>query len=442
MQVWDILRLKENTPSDKAGTCHKILWIANNVYVIQSSWNPNKDICESARTTEFKIDMVVKLNERWIEYWSTKTGLQLPKDSYARVIEIWEFHIKTQRVTPNNTLATNRYHRIHLDICPHMSYWYEADWVAETEILTFFEWPAKKPTVVSAFKVWDKVRVNKPTKNKSPNRLDSMDKLDKSILTIERINNLGYIFVKENQRAFHPDRCTHVVTETSGLELHLPNPEPKFKVGDIVRLINDTYKGEGKPKWYSFVVAEISPWINTTYRYREKVWKRNWVEEACLELVNVQWYWIHTIYIDEATAKEHRDLMDDYINKQIADLQGWQHKYLLSLSKTKPMTDTLKELRFEDYTKKNLKDIVASSEMLDDTLQKLCTLRRRISGFESFVDRTLVSLDRAYENHDKEAIVTLLKQASIINKVVNSDLYKATVTGLEWLEKLDKHFEA
>lgn len=137
------------------------------------------------------------------------------------------------------------------------------------------------------------------------------------------------------------------------------------------------------------------------------------------------------MYIDEAITKKHRDLMDDYIHKQTADPQGWQHKYLLSLSKTKPMTDTLKELRFEDYTKKNLKDIVASSEMLDDTLQKLCTLRRRISGFESFVDRTLVSLDRAYENHDKEAIANLLKQASIINKVVNSDLYKATVTGLE-----------
>jgi hypothetical protein len=137
------------------------------------------------------------------------------------------------------------------------------------------------------------------------------------------------------------------------------------------------------------------------------------------------------MYIDEAMAQKHRDLMDDYIHKQTADIQVRQHQYLLSLSKTKPMTDTLKELRFEDYTKKNLKDIVASSEMLDDTLQKLCILRRRISGFESFVDRTLVSLDRAYENHDKEAIAQLLKQASTINKVINSDLYKATVTGLE-----------
>lgn len=168
MNVWDILRITKDIPSYKAGTykagkCFKILWITTNKYVINGSWNPDKNECEPARETKFKEDMVVKLNERWVEYWSTKKGLQLSKDSYARVIEVWEFHIKTQRVTPNNTLATNRYRRIHLDICPHMSYWYEADWVAETETLTFFEWPAKKPTVVSVLKVWDKVRVNKPT---------------------------------------------------------------------------------------------------------------------------------------------------------------------------------------------------------------------------------------------------------------------------------------
>lgn len=68
-----------------------------------------------------------------------------------------------------------------------------------------------------------------------------MDKYDKDILTIEEITELGYILVKENTRVFHPDRCTPIVTETDNLE-------PKFKVGDIVRLIDDSYKNEGKPK--------------------------------------------------------------------------------------------------------------------------------------------------------------------------------------------------
>lgn len=68
-----------------------------------------------------------------------------------------------------------------------------------------------------------------------------MDKYDKDILTIEGITELGYILVKEDTRTFHPDRCTPVVTETD-------KPEPKFKVGDFVRLIDDSYKYEGKPK--------------------------------------------------------------------------------------------------------------------------------------------------------------------------------------------------
>jgi len=62
-----------------------------------------------------------------------------------------------------------------------------------------------------------------------------MDQYDKDILTIQEITNLGYILVNENSRAFHPDRCTPIVTETN-------KPIPKFKVGDIVRLINDDYK--------------------------------------------------------------------------------------------------------------------------------------------------------------------------------------------------------
>ena len=68
-----------------------------------------------------------------------------------------------------------------------------------------------------------------------------MDKYDNNILTIKEITEHGYIHVKESTRVFHPDRCTPVVTETD-------KPEPKFKVGDIVRLIDDSYKNEGKPK--------------------------------------------------------------------------------------------------------------------------------------------------------------------------------------------------
>lgn len=68
-----------------------------------------------------------------------------------------------------------------------------------------------------------------------------MDKYDKNILTIKEITELGYIFVKENTRAFHSDRCTPVDTE-------IDKPEPKFKVGDFVRLIDDSYKNDGKPK--------------------------------------------------------------------------------------------------------------------------------------------------------------------------------------------------
>lgn len=450
MRVWDILRITAPLRPE-SGKCYKIKKIYTSKYsseqrYVTESWTDfSESVVEPSRTTEFKVGMVVKLNERWMAVWSTRSWLQLPKDSYARVIEICPTDIRIQRVGFDGKLVRNSYKKHHLDICPHMLFWYEANWVAETETLTFFEWPAKKPTVVSAFNVWDKVRVNKPVENKSPNRVDNMDKYNNNILTIKEITKRGYILVKENLRMFHPDRCTPVVTETSGLEPYLLKPKPKFKVGDIVRLIDDSYKNEGKPKWYSFAVAEIVTSRDGKHRYRQQAWLYNWVEEACLEQTDIQQSkgcWLVAMYIDETMVKKHKDLMDNYMNKQIADPQGWQHKYLLSLSKTKPMTDTLKELRFEDYTKKNLKDIVASSEMLDDTLQKLCTLRRRISGFESFVDRTLTSLDRAYENHDKEAIANLLKQASIINKVVNSDLYKTTVIGLEWLEKLDKHFEA
>lgn len=426
MKVWDIGRIICKDRKEY-GSCFKIKQIIESwdtpLQYISEGWGKYWAAwVEPSRKTEFEEDMVVKLNERWMEAWSTKAWYQLPKDSRARVIELCQTDIKIERIWLDGNIVSNHYKKHHLDIL-------------------------HKPVTSTSFKVWDKIRVNKPAVNKAPNRVGNMDQYDKDILTIKEIIDNGYILVEENSRAFHPDRCTPIDTKTSGLEPHL-KPEPKFKVGDIVRLINDDYKyDDARPKGYTFTVAEISDSItNKRYRYRETVWKINWVEEWCLELADVQqskgrWL-ITTMYIDEAMAQKHRDLMDDYIHKQTVDLQGRQHQYLLSLSKTKPMTDTLKELRFEDYTKKNLKDIVASSEMLDDTLQKLCILRRRISGFESFVDRTLVSLDRAYENHDKEAIADLLKQANTISKVVNSDLYKATVTGLEWLEKLDKHFEA
>jgi len=221
MKVWDILRITEDTPGNKAGTCHKILWITDTVYIISGSWNPRLDKCEPSRKTKFEEDMVVKLNERWMEAWSTKAWYQLPKDSYARVVKIWEWNIQVQRVNLNGSLTKNRYKRHHLDICPHMSYWYERDTIKNTETLLFFEWPAKKPTVVSAFKVWDKIRVRKPTENKEPNRVDNMNMLDNNILTIKKITYNNYILVKENSREFHPDRCTPIDTKTSGLGLHV-----------------------------------------------------------------------------------------------------------------------------------------------------------------------------------------------------------------------------
>lgn len=96
-----------------------------------------------------------------------------------------------------------------------------------------------------------------------------MDKYDKDILTIRKItDDTDYILVEENSRTYHPDRCTPVVTETSGLLPHLL--EPKFKVGDTVRLIDDSYVNEGKPKGYTFTVAEVAQSSDKRYQYREQ----------------------------------------------------------------------------------------------------------------------------------------------------------------------------
>ena len=125
--------------------------------------------------------------------------------------------------------------------------------------------------------------------------------------------------------------------------------------------------------------------------------------------------------------------LDNYINKSTANLQKWQHQYLLSLSKTKPMTNTLKELRFEEFSKRTTKKLITITE----TLEEFRKLTRHVDDIvDSITCRAgsfLEAFEVAYGKQNKDDIEKLFVTYEKFNKLMSNP---AIIKALEELKTI------